>query len=104
MADNQKHAINWRAIWKVIKAIFSFTFKIIWVLFSYTMCFITTWIIIGFILVIYTLIQGNINFQLWLGIVELTYLLTTLFILIFPEKWLKFFNTYIREKKKDPRY
>lgn len=102
MADEDNNAINWRLIWKTIKAIFSFLFKTIWAVFSYTICFMTLWIMIGILLFIYVIIAGNINFELWFGLLQVSYPTTILYVLIFPDKWLKFFNTHVKEKKKDP--
>ena len=103
MAENQKHAINWRLIWKIIKAIFSLIFVEVYAVFTYTIFFILLWLIVFFAVGMYFLIHGSANYRIWLAICEETYILSVLYVILMPYRWLDYFNKHIKEKKKGPR-
>lgn len=103
MADNQKHAINWRLVWKIIRAIFSLILVEIYATFTYTIFFLLFWLIIFFAVFAFFLINGSVNYRIWLAIFEETYILSILYVILMPYKWLYYFNKHIKEKKKDPR-
>lgn len=102
MADNQKHAINWRVIWKVIKAIFSLIFVEIYAVITYTIFFLIPWLIIFLVVTTFFVVHGSVNYGIWLAIFKETYFLSTFFVILMPYKWLEFFNKHIKEKKKGP--
>lgn len=102
MVNDQKHAINWRLIWKITKIIFSFIFIEIYATFTYTIFFLLFWFIVFLGVLVFFLINGNVNYSIWLAIFEETYILSILYVILMPYKWLDFFNKHIKEKKKDP--
>lgn len=103
MAENQKHAINWRLVWRITRAVFSLLFVEIYAVLTYTIFFLVPWLIISFAVLTFFIIHGSVNYGIWLAIFEETYILSVFFVILMPHKWLDYFNKHIKEKKKGPR-